>query len=68
MKGWGYYNRNTPPCEHLVALREFLVRNRMSVWSEHGEGPWGWVNIHCGQCNRTYETVLQAPWYPEGEY
>ncbi|KKN32420.1 hypothetical protein LCGC14_0814080 [marine sediment metagenome] len=68
MKGWGRYNRTTPACDHLISLREFLVRNRMSVYSEHGEEPDGWINwinIHCKQCHRVYEEVLQAPWYGE---
>jgi hypothetical protein len=62
MKDWGNYG-DQPPCEHLVTLREFLVRNRMSVYSEFSEEPYGWVDISCGSCKRTYQDVLRAPWY-----
>jgi len=58
---WGYYN-NDPPCEHLLALRKFLEEKDMEVWSEHGTGPHGWVNVHCAACKKTYETTLQTPW------
>ena len=60
-KKWGYYG-DEPPCEHLLALRRFLEENEMTIWSEHGTNPFGWVNIHCSKCGRTYETVLDEPW------
>ena len=58
---WGYW-RKEPPCEHLLALRAFLETNEMTVRSEHGEEPHGWVNVHCEKCHRTYGTVLRPPW------
>lgn len=65
-KTWGHYGRN-PPCEHLLALRAFLVANGLAVWAEHSEGPNGWVNVGCDACQRTYEVTLRAPWATEGE-
>lgn len=55
---WGRYG-SEPPCEHLVALRAFLEASGLKVWAEHSEGPWGWCNVHCPHCHRTYETTLQ---------
>jgi len=61
---WGYYG-DKPPCEHLLALRKFLEDNDMGVYSEHGEGPMGWVNVHCEKCGRGYEVTLDDPWEVE---
>lgn len=58
---WGYFGEE-PPCEHLLNLRAVLEQTGMEVWSEHGEQPSGWVNVYCGRCHRTYETVLREPW------
>lgn len=58
---WGKYNGELP-CLHLVALRRFLEATRLSIWSERGENPEGWVNVHCDQCDRTYEVTLAPPW------
>lgn len=56
-KEWGRYG-NKPPCEHLIALRNFLAKTGLAIWSEHGEQPAGWVNVSCPHCHRTYETEL----------
>lgn len=55
---WGRYGQE-PPCEHLVALRNFLEASGLKVWAEHAESPWGWCNVHCSDCQRTYQTTLQ---------
>lgn len=47
------------PCVHLLNLRSLLRATGMSVWSEHEEDPYGWVNVHCTRCARVYETVLR---------
>jgi len=57
---WGQYGKE-PPCEHLLELRKFLEENEIDVWSEHGEMPMGWVNVHCEKCKRTYEVTLLKP-------
>jgi len=62
---WGMWG-SEEPCKHLKKLREFLEKNDMTVWSQHGQ-PNGWVNVHCTDCSRTYETVLQEPWCDECE-
>ena len=62
--GWGMWGEQ-PPCEHLTALREFLEQHKLTVWSEHGEEPHGWVNVGCDVCRRTYETTLRPQ---EGGY
>lgn len=58
MDNWGRYG-DEPPCEHLRALREYLLSAGLRVWSEHGRTPWGWVNVSCESCCRTYETTLR---------
>lgn len=63
---WGRYG-SEPPCEHLIELREFLENNQITVWSEHGEEPAGWVNLHCTRCGRTYETTLRPHESATGE-
>ncbi len=60
---WGDYG-NEPACKHLLELRKFVEEKQMNVWSEHGVKPFGWVNVHCAHCGRTYET-LQPPWETE---
>lgn len=52
---WGRYGQE-PPCEHLIKLRDTLRENGLRVWGELTTG--GWVNIHCQECGRTYEDVL----------
>lgn len=37
-------------CPHVVALRVYLRDQQISVWSECGEEPNGWVNVKCRQC------------------
>lgn len=38
-------------CPHVVALRAYLRDHQISVWSECGEEPNGWVKVHCHQCS-----------------
>lgn len=57
-ESWGKYGSESP-CEHLIALRNLLESTGMTVWSEHGESPSGWVNVSCESCRRTYETTLR---------
>lgn len=57
---WGHY-ADELPCKHLLDLRRFLEENQMSIWAEHSEGPQGWVNVRCEQCNRTHEITLREP-------
>lgn len=64
MEPWGKWG-DEPACTPLLSLRRFLEDNHMSVWSEHGESPDGWVNVGCADCRRTYEVTLQAPWETE---
>lgn len=46
-------------CRHILDLRAYLESNGLSVWSEHGEQPSGWVNVHCEKCHRTEEITLR---------
>lgn len=64
--GWGRFG-DEAPCEHLLALRDFLEAQGLGVWSEHGEEPQGWVNVSCEACRRTYQTVLLGA-DPDREY
>lgn len=48
-------------CEHVLALRAYLRENGIRVYSEDGEEPAGWVNIHCTKCNVIYEDTLNRP-------
>ena len=63
VKKWGMYG-DEPPCIHLLSLRDFLEANNLEIYSEHGVDPSGWVNIHCPQCGRTYETLLRKRYNP----
>jgi hypothetical protein len=63
---WGFWGQE-PPCAHLKALRRFIENSPLEVYSEHGEQPAGWVNIHCRKCHRTYETVLCSDRDGDGE-
>ena len=54
---WGRFG-SEEPCSHLRRLRIFLEDEGMSITSEHGLEPAGWVNVYCS-CGRTYETVLR---------
>jgi len=58
---WGYWG-NDPPCEHIIALRNFLIESGLSVYGENTESPRGWVNVNCEKCQKTYEATLQKPW------
>lgn len=49
----------TKPCEHVEALRVEMRTRRITIWSEHGEQPHGWVNVHCDLCKRTYEITMR---------
>jgi len=53
---WGFWG-NEPPCEHMLALREFLIANWMDIWGEFTDD--GFVNVSCERCSRTYETTLR---------
>jgi len=57
---WGQWGDESA-CEHLLALREYLLANELSVSGEGTQNPRGWVNVHCARCNRTYEVTLQKP-------
>jgi hypothetical protein len=46
-------------CPHIQELRAYLESAGLSVWSEHGESPSGWVNVHCEKCHRTEEITLR---------
>lgn len=61
MSGWGCWG-DAPPCVHLMALRAVIEQHGLSVYSELGTDPAGWVNVHCPACSRTYEVTLQEPW------
>ncbi len=61
---WGHW-AGEPPCEHLVELKDFLIKNKIRIWSELGQEPLGWVNINCEECSKTYQTILQEPWCDE---
>lgn len=61
MSHWGHYGKE-PPCEHLLALRKHLESSGLRIWSEHGISPFGWVNVSCPHCHRTYEVTLREPW------
>lgn len=52
-------------CKHIHELRMYLEAAGLSVWSEHGEQPWGWVNVHCEKCGRTEQITLRKI---DGEY
>lgn len=56
---WGDYG-SEPACEHLLALRAFLEKHKLSIHAEHADT--GWCNVHCATCKRTYEVVLREPW------
>jgi len=58
---WGQFGVEQP-CAHLLALRQFLTDSNMYVYGEFTEAPDGWVNVHCGECRRTYEVTLRPPW------
>lgn len=60
MKGWGEFNGESP-CPCLTGLRKYIEDNNLSVYSEHGEEPSGWVNVHCPNHWRTYEVTLKPP-------
>ena len=61
---WGNWG-GEPPCEHLLSLRNYLEDTGLSVYSEHGESPNGWVNVHCPKCHRTYGVTLQEPFHTD---
>ena len=56
-QNWGH-SVSEKPCEHLLALRDYLELRGLCVWSEHGE-PDAWVNVFCGQCQKTYEVSFR---------
>lgn len=62
---WAMFGKKEP-CDHLLALRAFMLEHGIEAWSEQGEEPWGWLNVSC-PCPRTYETTLRAPWNDEAE-
>lgn len=47
-------------CEHVRELEALMRQMRLDVYSEHGEEPDGWVNVHCRRCHRTYEIRLDT--------
>lgn len=57
---WGDWGEESA-CEHLKALREFIVASGIGIWAEHSEQPRGWVNVYCEKCKRTYEVTLREP-------
>ena len=61
LRDWGTYG-DEPPCVHLRQLRALLEASGLSIYSEHGVEPQGWVNVHCPHCGRTYETTLNHDW------
>jgi len=61
---WGFFGFE-PPCEHLVALRQFLESSGLGIWGEDSLHPDGWVNVLCSHCHRTYEVTLREPFDPE---
>lgn len=69
-ESWGRWG-SEPPCEHLLELRNQLIKLDIGIHGEHSEQPHGWVNVHCGACGRTYETTLrpneQGVWTNEDE-
>ena len=56
---WGDMKCIDEGCEHVRMLRAYLKAEKLSVYSEHGENPQGWVNASCERCRGTYETLLQ---------
>ncbi len=46
------------PCEHMLALAALAGVLRLRIYSEHGEEPAGWVNIHCYRCGAVCETDI----------
>lgn len=60
---WGY-SGDDPPCKHLLALRALLAEQKITIYSEHGEQPAGWVNIYCKQCGLIREDVLHDNYKP----
>ena len=48
----------TDVCEHVQALRAWLRKHGISIRSEHGEEPDGWVNVTCSTCATTQEITL----------
>ena len=46
------------PCIHILEVRDYCKRLGITIWSEHGEDPAGWVNIYCQTCHRTLESAL----------
>ena len=46
------------PCEHILELARIAKEMGISIWSEHGEQPAGWVNIFCEKCKGTCETAV----------
>ena len=63
---WGYWGKE-PPCEHLLALRDYLRQKQLEISSERGENPDGWVNIDCNRCHRCYETILREPYQQDDD-
>jgi len=47
-------------CEHVLELEAIMRHSKIDIYSEHGEEPRGWVNVHCGECDRTYEIRLNT--------
>jgi len=54
----------TRTCEHVKALHAYLREWQLDIYSEHGEEPQGWVNVHCRRCKKTFEISirLQEPY------
>lgn len=46
------------PCQHIIELSRIAREMGLSIWSEQGEEPAGWVNIHCRDCDGTCETDI----------
>lgn len=52
-------------CIHYANLLKFLKDNNLDIYSEQGESPQGWVNIHCRECGIIYQESLTGQLYPE---
>lgn len=46
-------------CAHVEMLRTEMQRLGVTIWSEHGEQPAGWVNVHCRDCQLTFEVTMR---------
>ena len=55
-------------CEHVAALRSDMRARGITIWSEHGECPQGWVNVHCEACHRTFEVTMRPTYGTVDEY